>query len=84
MKIERNSGVVPPFEKTSMSQCTPDTPDSPATDSMVIPRINSKHDGGCDSPVAPGDKATDPYVNPTGRLTLLFQLERRADVHVST
>ena len=35
----------------------------PCTDSMVTPRINSKHDGRCDSPAAPREKATDPYVN---------------------
>ena len=34
--------------------------------------------------MAPREKATDPYVNPTGSLTLLLQLERKADVHVST
>ena len=56
----------------------------PGTDSTVTPRIDSKHDGWCDNPVAPRDKATDPYVNPTGNLTLLFQLERRADLHIST
>ena len=28
--VERNSGVVPPFQKTPMSQSSPDTPDSPA------------------------------------------------------
>ena len=51
---------------------------------MVTLRIDSKHDGSCDSPVAPGEKATDTYVNTTGSLTLLFQLERRADLHVCT
>ena len=38
----------------------------------------------CDSPVAPREKATDPYVKLTGRLELLLQLERKADLHVST
>ena len=75
--------VVPLFQKMPMSQCTPDTPDSLASDSTVTTRTNSKHDGGCDSPVAPREKATDPYVNPTGSLILLFLLQRRADVHVS-
>ena len=67
-----------------MSLCTLDTPDSPATDSTVTPRTDSKYHGRCDSPVAPREKATDPYVNLTGSLTLLFQLERRANLHVST
>ena len=83
LTLEMNSRVVPPFQMTLMSQWTPDTPDSPATDSTVASRTDSKHDGGCDSPVAPREKATDPYVNPTGSLILLFLLQRRADVHVS-
>ena len=37
--------------------------------------IDSKQDGTCDSPVAHKEKATDPYVNSTGSLTLLLQLE---------
>ena len=56
----------------------------PCTDSTVTPSIDSKHDGTCDSPVAPWEKPTDPYVNSTGSLTLLLQLERKADLHVST
>ena len=35
-------------------------------------------------PWAPQEKATDPYVNSTGSLTLLLELERKADLHVST
>ena len=56
----------------------------PCTDLTVTPRISSKHDGRFYSPVAPGDKATNPYVNSTGSLTLHFQLERKADLHVCT
>ena len=41
----------------------------PCTDSTVTLRIDSKHDGRCDSPVAPQEKATDPYVTSTGSLT---------------
>ena len=33
----------------------------------------------CDSPVAPQEKATNHNVNTTGSLTLLSQLERKAD-----
>ena len=40
------------FKRPPMSQCTPDTPDSPA-DLTVTPRTDSKHDGRCDSPVGP-------------------------------
>ena len=56
----------------------------PWTDSTVTLRINSQHDGRYDSPVTPGEKATDPYVNTTGSVTLLLQLERRVHLHVST
>lgn len=48
-------GEEPPFQKTAMSQCTPDKPDSLATDSTVTPSTDSKHDGGCDGPVSPGE-----------------------------
>ena len=51
---------------------------------MVTPRIDSKHDDWYDTLEAPREKATDPYVNTTGSLTLLFQLERKANLHVST
>ena len=34
--------------------------------------------------MAPREKATDPYVNTTGSLTLLSQLEKRMDLHVSS
>ena len=51
---------------------------------MVTMRIDSKHHVRCDSPVAPREKATDPYVNTTGSLTLLSQLEKRMDLHVSS
>ena len=56
----------------------------PCTDSTVTPSIDSQHESTCDSPVAPQEKATDPYVNSTGSLTLLLQLERTADLQVST
>ena len=46
--------------------------------------IDSKQDGTCDSPVAHNEKATDPYVNSTGSLALLLQLEEEAYLHVST
>ena len=83
MKLERNSRGRATIPKN------PDVPTHsrytcfPCTDSTVTLRIDSKHDGRCDSPVAPREKATDPSANPTGSLTLLFQLERKADFHVS-
>ena len=51
---------------------------------MVTLRINSKHDGRCDSPVTPWEKAIYLYVNSIGSLILLFQLKRKMDLHVST
>ena len=45
-----------------------------------IPHGGFRHD----SPVATQEKATNPYVNSTGNVTLLFQLERKADLQVST
>ena len=36
------------------------------------PRIDSKHEGRCDSPVAPREKASNPYVKSTGSLTSLY------------
>ena len=43
---------------------------------MVTPRIDSKHDDWYDTLEAPREKATDPYVNTKGSLTLIFHLKR--------
>ena len=51
---------------------------------MVTLKMDSKHDGTCDIPEAPREKATDPYVNLTGSLRLLLQIESKADLHVCT
>ena len=83
MKVERNSrgrATIP--KDPEMSQFTPYEPDFPAL--PVTPSIDLKHDGRCDNPVARREKATDPYVNSTGSLTLLLQLEWKADLHIST
>ena len=51
-----------------------------------IPASNSLDPPGLDpdkSPVAFQEKATNPYVNSTGSLTLLLQLERKTDLHIS-
>ena len=55
----------------------------PCTDSTVTPSIDSKHHGKCDSPVVPQEKVADHYDNWPGSLTQIFQLERRAELHVS-
>ena len=84
MKVERNSRGRVTIPKD------PDVPmhtrytKIPCTDLTVTPRIDAKQDGRCDSPVAPLEKATNPNVNTTGILTLLFQLERKAELHIST
>ena len=49
------------FKRPLMTQFTPDTPDSPALTQWSPSRTDSKHDGKCDSPVVPLEKATDPY-----------------------
>ena len=74
---------MPPFQKI---QC-PNVLNKhliPGTDSTVTPRMDSKLHSRCNSPVAPQEEASDPYINPTVSLTMLFQLERRVDLHVST
>ena len=88
-RISRGGSLNFNFERNSRGRATilrdPDVPihskynSLPYTDSTVTPRIDSKLDGRCDSPVAPREKATDPYVKETGTLTLFFQLENRAD-----
>ena len=64
MKVEKNSRGRATIPKN------PDVPTHsrytcfPCTDSTVTLRIDSKHDGRCDSPVAPREKATDPFGQP--------------------
>ena len=94
MFLSSGGGLNLKVEKNSRGRATilkhPDVPmpssytSLPCTALTVTPRIDSKHDGRCDSPVAPQKKAIDPYANLTGSLTLLSKLERRVDFHVST
>ena len=83
LKIERNSRGHATITKEPHVSIHSRETWFPCNDSTVMPSINSKHDGRCDSPVAPREKAIDPYVNSTGSLALLLQLERKADLHVS-
>ena len=84
MKVERNSRGRDTIPKD------PDDPihsrynGFPCTDSTVTLRIDSQHDGMCESPVAPREKATDPYVISTGSLPVLLPPERKADLFVTT
>ena len=57
MKVESNSRGSATIPKDPEVLSTPDTPDSSAL--TVTPSIYSQHDGTCDSPVAPREKATD-------------------------
>ena len=84
MPLERNSRG-----RASISK-DPDVPmhsrytSLPCTDSTVVRRTDSKHDGRCDNPKTPEEKAPVPYDHTTGSLKLLFHLKRRGDLHVST
>ena len=67
------------------SQSTPDISVNsretcfPCTASTFEPRIDSQHGGTWDSPVGkPREKATDPLIHSTGRMTLLLQLGGKA------
>ena len=60
-----------------MTQSTPEETDFP-----VLPRLS--HLRSIRSMVKkPRGKATDPYINVTGSLTLLLQLLRKTDRHVA-
>ena len=74
---------MPTFQKTPMSQAV--------QIHLTLLQLTQQSPQGLtqntiagDSPVAPREKATNPYVNPTGSLTPLFQLKRRVDLHAST
>ena len=84
LKLESNSSVVLPFEKTLMSPSTRDKTTFPCNDSNVTPSINSRHEGRTESPVAPLEIVPDPYLNTTGGLTPLLHLEREVEFHAPT
>ena len=78
-KGERNSRVVPPFPEYPryLSQFQGNLFSLHCPD--FKPRIDSQHGGTWDSPVGnPREKATDPLIHSTGRMTLLLQLGRKA------
>ena len=75
---------MPPFEKTLMSPSTQDKASFPCNDANFTPRINSRHEGRTESPVAPLEIDPDPYLNSTGGLTPLFQFEQEEEFHVPT
>ena len=84
MKVDRNSSVCATIPNN------PDVPvhsrytEFPCTYLTVTQSIDLQHNSTCDSPVEPREKATEPYVNSTGSLTLLLQHGRKVDLHVST
>ena len=71
MKVERNSRCRTIIPKDTNVPIHSRYTGFPSTDSTVTPRIDSKHNSSCDSAVAPREKATYPYVNSKGSLTVL-------------
>ena len=84
LKVDRNSSVCATIPNN------PDVPvhsryaKFPCTYLTVTQSIDLQHNSTCDSPGEPREKATEPYVNSTGSLTLLLQHGRKVDLHVST
>ena len=85
LNLERNSrgrATIP--KKTLMLQFTSDTPDSPALTGQ-LPRGSTQNTMAVVTALwCLERKPPIPMVNPTGKMTLLFQLKRTADLHVST
>ena len=69
LKLEHIPGSPASFEKTPIYPATPDKPDSPEL-TRLEPREFTQNEK-CESPMAPGEKAPDPYVHSTGSLTPL-------------
>ena len=82
MTLQRNSSGRATIQKTLMSQSIPDTPDSPAL-TQWSPQGSTQNTMAGVTTLWHLKKATDPYVNSTGNLTLHIQLKRKADLHVS-
>ena len=72
------------FKRPLMSQHTPDTPDSPALTRRSHQGPTQNTMAGVTALWRHDRKPPIPMVNLTGSLTLLFRLERRADLHGST
>ena len=64
LMLERNSRGRPTISKDPRCPSVLQTHLTQLTDATVTPRTNSKHDGKCDSPVAPREKATNPHGQP--------------------
>ena len=92
--ISRGSGLKLKVERNSRGRAIiPKDPDAPIHPRYhcfscvysTVTRVSSHNTmARCDSPVEPHKKTTDPYVNLTETLTLLLQLWRKVDLHVST
>ena len=72
------------FKRPPMSQCTPDTPESPELTRWSSRGPTQNTMAGVTALWRLERKPPIPMVNQTGCLTLLFWLERRADLHGST
>ena len=72
------------FKRPPISQCTSDTPDSPEM-TRISPRGQTQNMMAGVTALWPLESKTlIPMVNSTGSLTLIFWLERRAELHGST
>ena len=84
MTLERKSRGCGTIPKTLMSQSTAGTTDSPAL-SRTSPRGPTQNTMAGEAALWRLErKPPIPMVNPTGSLTLLFRIERRADLHGCT
>ena len=73
---------MPQFKKTPKAQSAPDILDSPAL-MRQSPRQSTKTKLTRVTALGTSREDTDPYVNSTVSLTLLLELERKADLHIS-
>ena len=81
---EELQGSCHPFKRPPISQCTSDTPDSPEM-TRISPRGQTQNMMAGVTALWPLESKTlIPMVNSTGSLTLIFWLERRAELHGST
>ena len=84
MKFDRNPSVCATIPNNPEVPVHSRYAKFPCTYLTVTQSIDLQHNSTCDSPVEPRKKATEPYVNSTGSLTLLLQHDRKMDLHVST
>ena len=84
LKVDRNPSVCATIPNNPEVPVHSRYAKFPCTYLTVTQSIDLQHNSTCDSPGEPREKATEPYVNSTGSLTLLLQHGRKVDLHVST